>query len=63
MQRSSDHHLKEVVVTPKMNATALLTVKNPLNKAVQTGSSNNNINHHHKENQNKRNPHLKRILG
>ena len=65
MQRSSDHHLKEIVVIPKIDAIALLTVQNLLNKAVQTGSNNNNItNHpHHKENQNKRNPHLKRIQG
>ena len=69
MQRSSDHLLREKVVSPKMAATALLAIQSLLNIPMQTGgnshsnSSSGTSHHHPREDQDKKNPPMKKRTG
>ena len=69
MQGSSDHHLREKVVRPRIAATAPLAVQSLLNKPMETGgnsrsnSSNGTSHHHLREDQDKKNPPMKKRTG
>ena len=69
MQRNSDHLLREKVVSLRMASTALLAIQSLLNKPMQTGgnshsNSSSGISHHHpREDQDKKNPPMKKRTG
>ena len=69
MQKSSDHHLREKVDSPRMAATALLAVQSLLSKPMQTGgnsrrnSSSGTSHHYPREDQDKKNPPMKKRTG